>query len=111
MRTPHTQPQPGAASPASPTTRHAAQVLALARKMGVRATHTLPTLLEQRAAQSNTHPDTRRLCLECAHLETQPGRCTNPRRAGLARHGNSAPVGTDWVTLLQHCPGFAPRRH
>ena len=46
--------------------------------------------------------DDRRLCLECTSY--RPGRCGNPRAAGLNGHA----VGADLATLLQRCPGFAP---
>lgn len=46
--------------------------------------------------------DHRRTCLECQHY--RHGRCGNRQRAGL----QSAEIGRDLGSLLQHCHGFAP---
>lgn len=44
--------------------------------------------------------DVRVNCTECMHYK--PGRCGNPRRAGL----EGSDVGRDLATRLQHCAGF-----
>jgi len=45
--------------------------------------------------------DDRRLCLECAHLQSA-GRCGNWRRADVARDG----LARELVLRVQRCPGY-----
>ena len=59
--------------------------------------------LADRLVMRDREQDDRRLCLEC--ITYRPGRCGNPRAAGLTTHE----VGADLASLLQRCPGFAPR--
>ena len=59
--------------------------------------------LADRLVMRDREQDDRRLCLEC--ITYRPGRCGNPRAAGLTTHE----VGADLAALLQRCPGFAPR--
>jgi hypothetical protein len=50
------------------------------------------------------HNDIRVTCTDCAHLK--PGnRCNNNRRADLT----TQELAAQFVSLRQHCPGFAPR--
>ena len=59
-------------------------------------------LVADRLVIRDREQDDRRTCLECNTY--RPGRCGNPRAAGLNGHA----VGADLATLLQRCPGFAP---
>lgn len=58
--------------------------------------------LAERLHLRDVQGDDRHLCVECRHY--RPGRCGNPRAAGL----HSSDVGRDLAGMLQRCPGFAP---
>jgi hypothetical protein len=57
--------------------------------------------LAERLARRDRDADQRASCTECRHFK--PGRCGNPRRAGLL----ASELGRDLAALLQRCPGFA----
>lgn len=58
--------------------------------------------LAQRIAERD-QADDRRLCVTCHHY--QPGRCRNPRAAGLS----SASIGRQWAEMHQRCAGYLER--
>jgi len=56
--------------------------------------------LAERLVIRDREQDDRTSCADCAHY--RPGRCGNPRAAGVARD-----LPAEMVSMLQRCPGFA----
>lgn len=53
--------------------------------------------------------DTRRVCMECIHLNNGR-RCANWKTAGVANQAQDAQLPTEFVLQLQHCHGFTALR-
>lgn len=60
--------------------------------------------LAHRLVIRDREQDTRRVCLECAHLRS--GHCGNWKLAGVAIRSRDSKLPADLTTQLQHCDGF-----
>ena len=60
--------------------------------------------LADRLVMRDREQDSRRVCMECAHLRSD--HCGNWKLAGVAIRSRDSKLPTNMLTQLQHCDGF-----